>query len=251
MKCTLNQLSAGGLFLALGAHCASAAARIDLGDLGPAWIVQTNVMDEIWVPLKLTGINYFAFGAPVKPNIFAARSDASSPVYQAWFGGYAINGGKEVFASGVKAKEFDWFSKFAELDQASWLAAMGDPHPNARWVQHSKPQTIQIGGDDRTLYVATMMSDSDVSDSSDHMTGLAKSIGMPPELASGPVPVNPFHSLTIKGLYAFWYDSKRDMVFVVYAVAGAFKDSAGQWHDNYPLLSKKFREMMHRVKVID
>jgi hypothetical protein len=187
----------------------------------------------------------------VKPNTFAARSDASSPLYQAWFGGYAINGGKEVFADGVKAKEFDWFAKFAELDQASWLAAMGDPHPNARWVWHSKPQTIHIAGDARTLYMATMVSDSDVSESSDHMTGLARSIGMPQELASGPAPVKPFHPLTVKGLYAFWYDSKRDMVFVVYAVAVAFKDSAGQSHDNYPLLANRFREMMRKVKVID
>jgi hypothetical protein len=250
MNYTVKQLSVAAL-LTLSAHCASATARIDLGDLGPTWIVQTNVMDEIWVPLKLTGTNYFAFGAPVKPNVFAARSDASSPLYQAWFGGYAINGGKEVFASGVKAKEFDWFAKFAKLDQASWLAAMGDPRPNARWVHHSKPQTIHVAGDDRTLYVATMVSDSDVSESSDHMTGLAKSIGMPPQLSSGPVPVKPFHPLTIKGLYAFWYDSKRDMVFVVYAAAGAFKDSAGRWHDNYPLLSGQFREMMRNVKVID
>ena len=60
----------------------------------------------------------------------------------------------------------------------------------------------------------------------------------------------PFHPLTNKGLYAFWYDSKRNMVFVVYVVAGAFKDAAGQWHDNYPLLSKKFRDMIRRVKPI-
>jgi hypothetical protein len=247
----MKQLSAAAILLTLSTHYASAAARIDLGDLGPDWIVQTNVMDEIWVPLRLTGTNYFAFGAPVKPNAFAARSDAASPLYQAWFGGYAINGGKGVFSNGVKAKEFDWFAKFAELDQASWLAAMGDPHPKARWVRHSKPQSMHIAGDARTLYTATMVSDSDVSRSSDHMTGLARSIGMPQELASGPVPVKPFHPLTVKGLYAFWYDSKRDMVFVVYAVAGAFKDSAGQWHDNYPLLADRFREMMRQVKVID
>jgi hypothetical protein len=251
MKINVKKISAAAILLMLGAHCASAAARIDLGDLGPDWIVQKNVMDGIWVPLKLTGINYFAYGAPVKPNTFSARSDASLPLYQAWFGGYAINGGKEVFASGVEANEFDWFAKFAELDQASWLAAMGDPHPSAKWVRHSKPQTIHIAGDARTLYTATMASDSDVSAASNHMTGLAKSIGMPTELSSGPVPVRPFHPLTIEGLYAFWYDSKRDMVFVVYAVAGAFKDSAGRWHDNYPLLAKKFREMMQKVKVID
>jgi hypothetical protein len=129
---TMKKLLIAGIFLALSAPLASAAARIDLGDLGPYWIVQSNVMDEIWVPLKLTGVNYFAYGAPVKPNAFAARTDASSPLYQAWFGGYAINGGKEVFATRIKENEFDWFSKFAELDQISWLAAMGDPHPKGQ-----------------------------------------------------------------------------------------------------------------------
>jgi hypothetical protein len=247
----MKKSPAAAVLLMLGAHCAFAAARIDLGDLGADWKAQTNVMDEIWVPLKLTGINYFAYGAPANRNVFAARSDASSPLYQAWFGGYAINGGKEVFASGVKAREFDWFAQFAELDQASWLAAMGDPHPNARWVRHSKPQTIHIAGGARTLYTATMASDSDVSEASDQMSGLARSIGMPQALAAGPVPVKPFHSLTIKGLYAFWYDSKRDMVFVVYAVAGAFKDSTGQWHDNYPLLASRFRKMLRQVTVVD
>jgi hypothetical protein len=234
-----------------GLQLANAAARIDLGDLGPEWVSQSNSMDEIWAPLKLTGINYFAYGEPVKPSTFSARSDASSQLYQAWFGGYAINGGKEVFASGVEAKEFDWFSKFAELDQVSWLSAMGDPNPIAKWTQHSKPQTIRIDGADRTLYVATMMSHSDVSEPTDHMTGLAKMIGMPPRLASAPVPVQSFHPLNIKGLYAFWYDSQRDMVFVVYGVAGSFKDTAGQRHDNYPALAKRLRRLMERVKIVD
>jgi hypothetical protein len=250
MKYT-KRLSGVAILLALSTHCASAEARIDLGDLGPDWIVQTNVMDEIWTPLKLTGINYFAYAAPTKPNAYAARSDASSPLYQAWFGGYAINGGKEVFANGVSSKEFAWFARFAELDQATWLAAMGDPHPSARWVRHSKPQTIQIAGEARALYIGTMASDSDVSEASDHMTELAKSIGMPVKLTLGSTPVAPFHPLTIQGLYAFWYDSKRDMVFVVYAVAGAFRDSAGQWHDNYPSLAAKFRKMMRNVQIID
>jgi hypothetical protein len=113
------------------------------------------------------------------------------------------------------------------------------------------PRTIRIDGDARTLYTATMISDSDVGELSVRMTGLAKSVGMPQKLASGPVPVKPFHPLTVKGLYAFWYDAKHDMVIVVYTVASAFRDSAGQWHDNYPLLSKEFREMMRKVKVID
>jgi hypothetical protein len=251
MQFNMKTISVAVIFLTLSAHYAGAATRIDLGDLGPDWIVQTNVMDEIWVPLKLTGVNYFAYGAPVKPNTFAARSDASSPLYQAWLGGYAINGGKEIFVSGAKAKEFDWFSKFAELDQSSWLQAMGDPHPNAKWIHHSKPQTIRIDGELRTLYIATMVSDSDVSEPSDQMTELAKMIGMPPQLTFGPLAVKPFHPLTIKGLYAFWYDSKRDMVFVVYAVAGAFNDSAGKWHDNYAPLANKLREMMQKVKVLD
>jgi hypothetical protein len=247
----IKKLSIAAIFLALNANSASAAARIDLGDIGPDWIVQSNVMDEIWVPLKLTGVNYYAYGAPVKPSAFAARSDASSTLYQAWFGGYAINGGKEVFASGIKAKEFDWFSKFAELDQISWLGAMGDPRPKARWVQHSTPRSIRIDGEARTLYIATMVSHSDVSKSSDLLTELAKSIGMPQELATGSAPVKAFHPLTVEGLYAFWYDSKRDMVFVIYSVASAFKDSHGQSHNNYPILAKRFRDMMRKVKVID
>lgn len=251
MKFYIKQLSAAAILLTLSAHCAGAAARIDLGDLGPEWEMQSHVMDEIWVPLKLTGTNYFAYGAPAAPNKYAARSNASSPLYQAWFGAYAIKGGKQVFANGLKAKEFDRLAKLAELDQASWLAAMGDPHPNAKWVRHSKPQTIYIAGGARTLYTATMVTDSDVSESSDHMTELAKAIGMPQDLASGPVRVKSFHPLTVQGLYAFWYDSNRDMVFIVYTAAGKFKDSAGQSHDNYSLLAQKFRELMRHVKVID
>jgi hypothetical protein len=56
MEFSIKRLSAVAILLTLSAHWASAAARIDLGDLGPDWIVQTNVMDEIWVPLRLTGI---------------------------------------------------------------------------------------------------------------------------------------------------------------------------------------------------
>ena len=64
-----------------------------------------------------------------------------------------------------------------------------------------------FAGGARTLYTATMVTDSDVSESSDHMTELAKAIGMPQDLASGPVRVKSFHPLTVQGLYAFWYDS--------------------------------------------
>ena len=70
----------------------------------------------------------------------------------------------------------------------------------------------------RRLRHLPVRSDRDGSDFSDHMTELAKSIGMPSTLASGPMPVKQFHPLTIQGLYAFWYDAKRDMAFVVYAV---------------------------------
>src|SRR5450432_2738655 len=168
-------LTAGSLLF--GSQLVNASARLDLGNLGPEWIADTNVMDPIWVPLKLTGVNYFAYGAPVKPNAFAARSDASSPLYQAWFGGYAINGGREVFARGTKVTEFEWFAKFAELDQASWLEAMGDPHPRAKWVRHSKPQAILIDGAKRPMYSAVMVSDSDISEPGEKMTELARKIG--------------------------------------------------------------------------
>jgi hypothetical protein len=75
-------------------------------------------------------------------------------------------------------------------------------------------------------------------------------IGMPDAKALV-VGVKPFHSVTLKGLYSFWYDAARDMTFVVYAVSSSFKGSDGILHDNGPVLQPQFRRMIKQVRIVD
>lgn len=225
-------------------------AKIDLGTLPPEWSLDTNVMDPIWEPLNLKGVNYYAFGGAQAPNQFAARSDPGSPLYQAWFGAYAIQGGREMFSSHNRSKQFAWLARLAEFDQKSWLGAMGDPRPEAKWTGHSAPQFATIDGSARILYHATMKSHSDISAPGPDSTPLAKMLGMP-GTNSLAVAVKPFHPVTLKGLYSFWYDAGRDMTFVVYAVSSSFKGPDGATHDNGPVLQPQFYRMIREVRVLD
>ncbi len=225
-------------------------AKIDLGALPPEWSQDTNVMDPIWEPLHLKGVNYYAFGGAQPPNQFAARSDPGSPLYQAWFGAYAIQGGREIFSGNDQSKQFAWLAQLAEFDQKSWLGAMGDPQPEAKWIWHSAPKFETIDGTPRILYHATMKSHSDISAPGPDSTPLAKMLGMP-GAKSLAVAVKPFHPVTLTGLYSFWYDAARDMTFVVYAVSSSFKDSNGVQHDNGPVLQPQFRSMIKQVRILN
>ncbi len=224
-------------------------AKVDLGALSSEWSRDQNVMDPIWEPLNLKGVNYYAFGAAHAPNQFAARSDPRSPMYQAWFGAYAIQGGRGIFSSNDESKQFAWLAKLAEFDQISWLGAMGDPHPEAKWTKHSAPRLETIDGSPRIVFRATMKSHSDISAPSPDLTPLAKKLGMP-GAESTVVAVKPFHPVTLKGLYSFWYDAARDMTFVVYAVSSSFKGSDGVLHDNGPVLQPQFRRMIKQVRIV-
>lgn len=226
------------------------AAKVDLGALPPEWSRDSNVMDPIWEPLHLKGVNYYAFGGAQAPNRFAARSDPGSPLYQAWFGAYAIQGGREIFSSNDQSKQFAWLAQLAEFDQKSWLGAMGDPQPEAKWTWHSAPKFETIDGAPRILYHATMKSHSDISAPGPDSTPLAKMLGMP-GTNSLAVPVKPFHPIMLKGLYSFWYDAGRDMTFVVYAVSSSFKGSDGTIHDNGPLLQHQLQRMIREVRVVN
>jgi hypothetical protein len=225
-------------------------AKIDLGSLPPEWSRDTNVMDLIWQPLHLKGVNYYAFGGAQAPNQFAARSDPASPLYQAWFGAYAIQGGREIFSSNDQSKQFAWLAQLAEFDQKSWLAAMGDPQPEAKWTWHSAPKFETVDGAPRIMYHATMKSHSDISVPSPGSTPLAKMLGMP-GAKSLVVAVKPFHPITLKGLYSFWYDAARDMTFIVYAVSSSFKGPNGELHDNGPVLQPQFRSMIKQVRIVN
>ena len=225
-------------------------AKIDLGALPPEWSRDKNVMDPIWEPLHLKGGNYYAFGGAQAPNQFAARSDPGSPLYQAWFGAYAIQGGREIFSSNDQSKQFAWLAQLAEFDQKSWLGAMGDPHPEAKWTSHSAPKFETIDGVPRILYHATMKSHSDISAPGPGSPPLAKMLGMP-GAKSLVVAVKPFHPVTLKGLYSFWYDAARDMTFVVYAVSSSFKGPNGVLQDNGPVLQPQFRSMIKQVRIVN
>jgi hypothetical protein len=225
-----------------------AKVHIDLGQLPSGWTKSEHVMDPIWQPLNLTGMNYFAFGAPVPPNQFAARSDPSSPLYQAWFGVYVINGGRQIFVSADPAKEYEWLVKFAELDQSAWLAAMGDSNPQAKGVQHSGPRTVIIDGSPRTIYDNTITSHSDLGVPGPTSTPLSRMLGMPSP-SELKVPVKPFHPLTLRGSYAFWYDSYRAVTFVVYMCASSFRADDGTLHDNGPALAPIFQKMIERLTI--
>jgi hypothetical protein len=225
-----------------------AKVHIDLGQLPSGWAKSEHVMDPIWQPLNLTGMNYFAFGAPVPPNHFAARSDPSSPLYQAWFGVYVINGGRQIFESADPAKEYEWLVKFAELDQSAWLAAMGDSKPQAKGVQHSGPHTVTIDGRPRTVYDNTITSHSDLGVPGPTSTPLSRMLGMP-NPGELKIPVKPFHPLTLQGSYAFWYDSSRDVTFVVYMCASSFRADDGTLHDNGPALAPIFQKMIEGITI--
>jgi hypothetical protein len=225
-----------------------APALVDLGPLPPGWISNQEVMDEHWRPLMLKGVNYFAFGGPAPPNHFAARSDPRSNLYQAWFGCYAVQGGRELFAHADRAAQFQWLSKLAEYDQVAWLVAMGDPKPDAKWIEHSKPMSISIDGKPRILYEATMVSHSDLSRIGPDSTPLAKSIGMP-EVMTPPDAVQPFHPITLRGLYSFWYDPVSDRTFVAYGVSSSFTDANGSTHDNSQSLASTLRKLLEGIKI--
>lgn len=209
--------------------------EVHLGPLPPGWISDTNVMDPIWKPLHLSGVNHFAFAGPVSPNQYASRSDPSSPAYQAWMGVYAVRGGSDLFSTKNSSAEFAWLSRLAVLDQESWLGAMGDPHPEAEWIDKPAEQFVEIDHARRSTYYLVMTTHSDLSSPGPNSSPLSKSIGMPPTVASGLL-VKPFHPITLRGIYSFWYVSRRDKTFVVYAVSSAFRATDGTVHDNYAQL---------------
>src|ERR1700690_3162360 len=111
----------------------SAAERVNIAfdPLPAGWIADQQVMDPIWEPLGVRGVNHYAYGGPVLPNEFSSRSDPDSPLYQAWFGVYTIAGGKDKWPTGKKGRVFQAAVKLAEYDHRSWLEAMGDPKPVA------------------------------------------------------------------------------------------------------------------------
>jgi hypothetical protein len=226
---------------------ASAAERanVSFDPLPAGWIADQQVMDPIWEPLGVRGVNHYAYGGRTSPNEFASRSDPDSPLYQAWFGVYTIAGGKDKFQTGAQQRDFQAAVKLAEYDQRSWLEAMGDPKPVATSDTHPVIATLVIDGAKRTLYSADMQTHSDLSSGS---TPLATGIGMPP-VAKWQKELSPFHEITLHCEFAFWYDAQRGITVFVYAASSAFKLKSDGIRDNGPALRKQLHEMMQRVRI--
>src|SRR5579883_1448005 len=102
---------------------------VTLGPLSSAWIAPlTNVMNEIWAPAKVRGINYYTFAGPHSwLHSYSERSNPRSPYYQAWVGAYVIKGVNGSLPADPEALA----RELTTLDQRSWLSAMGDPKPLA------------------------------------------------------------------------------------------------------------------------
>jgi hypothetical protein len=219
-----------------------------------SWTVAQQVMDTIWQPLGLRGVNHYAYGKAVPPRKYAARSDPSSALYQAWFGVYTVVGDSAFRLADGKNYAIRSVMKLAEYDQRSWLAAMGDPHPFAKADTTVQMQKIMIDGVERTVCLFHMQTHSDLNPGA---TPLAQYIGMPDaRMRQG---LRPYHDVSLHGYYAFWYDQKRNATIIVYAASSAYLPSPSlprgrnspYMDDNGASLDKQFHEMIRGVHIVD
>ncbi|HEX3703659.1 MAG TPA: hypothetical protein VHU82_10025 [Vicinamibacterales bacterium] len=178
-----------------------------------AWIApMKNLMNPIWQPIGATGVNYYTFAGPARLlSSYSERSNPLSPYYQAWVGGYVTKRQDGTLPTDLPA----WAKQVTELDQRSWLTAMGDRHPLADFSAPTTVQEVVIDGHALPLWHGTMRSHSDLSD--DPEGALATLVGMPPK-ASWPAGARSFHDLTLDGYFVCWSDSTRNVSVVIYAV---------------------------------
>jgi hypothetical protein len=224
-----------------------AKAMIALFDpLPPGWVAEQNVMDPIWEPLGLKGVNYYAYGGLTTGNDFSARSDPDSSLYQAWFGVYVVAGGKAKFQSGDETQDCRAAAKLGEYDQRSWLEAMGDPNPVAV-SQNPHFSSAMIDGSKRPLCSFDMQTHSDLGPGT---TPLAKHIGMPPA-EKWKDRLSLYHDLTLHVIVSWGYDQRRDLTMIVYSASSAFTEKLGRVRDNGPVLDRQLRQMMGQVRLAD
>jgi hypothetical protein len=186
-----------------------------------AWVTpMKNRMNGIWAPIKTNGVNYYTFAGPrTWLSAYSERSNPASPYYQAWVGAYVITRMDGTVPDDLQS--LAW--QTTELDQRSWLAAMGDPNPLAESAPPVSAGTITIDGHTVPLWHGTMQSHSDLSANPEGQ--LATLIGMPPK-ASWPASVAAFHNVTLDGYFTWWADSARKVAIVVYSVAASYAGQA-------------------------
>ncbi len=229
--------------IAPAAHTGEWIARnitVTFNPLPPGWVAEQNVMDDIWKPLGLHGVNFYAYGGKTATTSHSMRSDPDSPLYQAWFGVYVVDGGDHTGK--------DLGPKLADLDQASWLGAMGDPHPlGLTHVHLRRAGTISIAGAERSLFEYSGRSHSDLSAT---VTPLVRHLGVVP-MASWQGHLKPFHDLELRGYFVSWREPQRELTMIAYTAAPVFTLASGQRHDGFQQLDASFRSMLKNIRIAD
>jgi len=185
------------------------------------WVMpMKNVMNSMWQSIGAEGVNYYTFAGPRNLlRSYSERSDPRSPYYQAWVGAYVTKRRDGSLPEDLPA----WAKQVTELDQRSWLAAMGDPQPLAESAVPIRAGNVIVDGRTLELWHGTMRSHSDLSEKPDGP--LATLIGMPPK-SSWPSGIRSFHNVTLDGYFVCWPDATRRVSIVVYAVAALSPDQA-------------------------
>lgn len=187
------------------------------------WVMpMKNVMNPMWQSIGAEGVNYYTFAGPSNLlRSYSERSEPTSPYYQAWVGAYVTKRRDGTLPQDLPA----WAKQVTELDQRSWLAAMGDPQPLAELAAPIGAGNVVIDGHTLELWHGTMRSHSDLSEKADRP--LATLIGMPPK-SSWPAGIRSFHDLTLDGYFVCWPDATQRVSIVVYAVAALSPDQAAR-----------------------
>lgn len=119
--------------------------------------------------------------------------------------------------SSVPADPHALASELTNLDQRSWLEAMGDPQPVSELESLTSAGNIDIDGTSWPLWQGVHRSHSDLS--ADLESQLAGILGMPKK-SLWPLGVSPFHDVTLDGYLAWKVDTAHRVTLVIYAVAG-------------------------------
>jgi hypothetical protein len=185
------------------------------------WVMpMKNVMNPMWQSIGAEGVNYYTFAGPSNLlRSYSERSEPRSPYYQAWVGAYVTKRRDGTLPQDLPA----WANQVTELDQRSWLAAMGDPQPLAESAAPISAGNVVVDGRTLELWHGTMRSHSDLSEKADG--SLATLVGMPPK-SSWPPGIRSFHNVTLDGYFVCCPDPTQRVSIVIYAVAAFSPDQA-------------------------
>jgi hypothetical protein len=206
-------------------------------------------MNDAWKKLNIKGINYFLLGKPRALKGYVSRSDIKSKFYQAWFGTYIIQANEDVFSiPNEKINESPLegimeYGKVAEHDQIAWLIAMGDKNPVAKSISYVPIIQINIDGQVVQLFEGTIESHSDLSE---EKTSLNKLLGMP-KANKWREKVEPFHNITLKGIYCIWYNKNDRTIKIIYGCGSILKFKDGTTVDYYTVLKNDLIKMFQNV----